>query len=73
MLRFLALGIGLFVAAALLSERLELARDDPLVLRWLRVVVEHPVRGSLGFALCLGAVLPRRAGSLGSANPRTKN
>jgi hypothetical protein len=41
-------------AAAWAVERVPAGWDEPSLLRWLRVVAEHPLR--VGFALWLGAL-----------------
>jgi hypothetical protein len=61
MARCIVLGIALWGAASLLVERLEPGPGELAAVRWLRVVAEHPVRGSLGLALLLGATLRGRS------------
>ena len=69
MARSLALGIAVWWAASLLVDRLAPGPDELLAIRWLRVVADHPVRGSLGLALLLGAAL--RSTSSGSSTERS--
>ena len=61
MARCIALGIALWGAASLLVEGLEPGPGELAAVRWLRVVAEHPVRGSLGLALIVGATLRGRS------------
>jgi hypothetical protein len=69
MARCLALGIAIWASASLLVHRIDPSPDELVPLRWLRVVAEHPVRGSLGLALLLGAAL--RARSSASSSDRS--
>lgn len=49
--RSMGLGILTLALASLLVSLLEPLPGEPLWIRWLRTLVEHPLRGALGLGL----------------------
>lgn len=59
--RCLALGFALALLAGWLGSWLPALPGEPALLRWLRTLAAHPVRGGLALTLLLLAVTPSSA------------
>jgi hypothetical protein len=57
------LGFATYYLLLAIERTLPPAADQPLVLRWLRVLAEHPWRSPLALALVWASLLPLPRGS----------
>ena len=56
-------GLALYACIAHLDGALPATSGEPVALRWLRKLAEHPLRVSVGLGLVLGALRPPRRGT----------